>query len=81
MPYLVQKEAVFPAQIWLRVRKPSLITVFLMFAVVTGTGVWSSAGVILPGPFWTFPFVGGAWPLVNAIATFAAASASFLTPF
>src|SRR5437762_12313624 len=36
----------FPTQIWLFVRNPSLITVSLMFDLVTATGVSNTDGVI-----------------------------------
>src|SRR3954453_11809461 len=40
-----QNFANFPTQIWLFVRKPSLMTVSLMLALVTATGVSSTDGV------------------------------------
>ena len=56
------------------------MTVSLMLALVTGTGVSSTDGVFVPllsedcG-------ADGVCPLASAMATFAAASASFLTAF
>src|SRR5450755_735087 len=79
MPYFVQSAAYDPVQIWAGVRNPSLITVCSMFDAVTGTGVSSTAGVVLPGPFATVALVVGGVPLTSAMASFEAASDSFLT--
>src|SRR3954465_449258 len=73
-----QNFANFPTQIWLFVRKPSLMTVSLMLALVTATGVSSTDGVCtLPVFVSSGPL--GVWPFASAIATLAAASDSFLT--
>src|SRR4051794_32413153 len=67
-----------PWQMSLTFRNPSLMTVSLMFALVTATGVSSTDGVFLP-LLSELCGAAGVWPLASAIATLAAASASFLT--
>src|SRR5437763_11198313 len=74
-PADAQYFANFPTQMSFFVRKPSLMTVSLMLALVTATGVSSTDGVCwLPFFVWAGAF--GFWPFASAIATLAAASDS-----
>ena len=64
----------------LRLRKPSLMTVSLMLALVTETGVRRTDGVLVP-LLSVVPLVVGDWPFASAMASLPAASASALTAF
>src|SRR4051812_22716549 len=78
IPAFLQAAAYFPVQISFGVRNPSAITVSLMLADVTATGLSSTEGVCVP-LLSVAPLVVGFWPFASAIASFDAASASSLT--
>src|SRR3954469_15039568 len=64
IPYFLQSAAYLPVQICFFVRNPSAMTVSLMFAVVTGTGLRSTDGVCVP-LLSVLPLVVGLVPLAR----------------